>query len=438
MSTWCKRLLSCNKMDQTKSMFSELPAGRPREMLFSVLHQENLIAVNVNYKINKSTASRWFSSLYTIEASSPTKNLNLYLKCLPEDGLKKELLPCTLFFQNEVTFYNIVLPAYKELLGIKCPQGSILPISAPQCSAAEWNGKDDVVILKDMSISGFMILDRHTPMKLPEMCLVMKEIGRMHGYSLATKILWPEKMKEIKDNLVEPDFINPQFEIFVRPVFYNNLEDIYTVMKKYYEEESIYLKKFHQFITKSTDILLKLAKPDPTNEPYNVLIHGDLWINNFLFHYGEDKSEPDDICLLDFQHVRYNSPAIDLGRFLYATMDKTTRDKHRDYLLRCYHDNLCETLDQFGLCQEHLLPFSVLENQLHKYSTFFIIISLLNIVHSLDDSEGEEKYIGDKLENIIQSVRKTQLRMNAVCRQRVFDVIEDFVERGYMDMSDSN
>ncbi|KAJ9585417.1 hypothetical protein L9F63_002800 [Diploptera punctata] len=119
-------------------------------------------------------------------------------------------------------------------------------------------------------------------------------------------------------------------------------------------------------------------------------------------------------------------------------MDKTTRDKHRDYLLRCYHDNLSKTLDQFGLCQEHLLPFSVLENQLHKYSTFFIIISLLNIVHSLDDSEVEEKYIGDKLENIIQSVRKIQLRMNAVCRQRVFDVIEDFVERGYMDMSDSN
>ncbi|KAJ9585416.1 hypothetical protein L9F63_002799 [Diploptera punctata] len=403
-------------------MFSELPAGRPREMLFSVLQQEHLIADNVNYKINKAMASRWFSSLCTIEASSPTKNLNLYLKYLPEDSLKKEILPCTLFFQNEVTFYNIVLPAYKEIQKYKY-QGTLLPVSAPQCFAAEWNGKDDVVILKDMSI---------------KMCLVMKEIGRMHGYSLAVKVLWPEKMKEIKDNLVEPNFMNPQFEEFGKPVFYNNLEDIYTAMKIYYEEESVYLKKFHQFTTKSADILLKLAKPDPTNEPYNVLIHGDLWINNFLFHHGKDKSEPDDICLLDFQHVRYNSPAIDLGHFLYATMDKTTRDKHRDYLLRCYHDNLSKTLDQFGLCQEYLLPFSVLENQLHKYSTFFIITSLLNIVHSLDDSEVEEEYIGDKLENIIQSVRKIQLRMNAVCRQRVFDVIEDFVERGYMDMSDIN
>ncbi|KAJ9585418.1 hypothetical protein L9F63_002801 [Diploptera punctata] len=254
-------------MDQTKSMFSELPAGRPREMLFSVLQQENLIADNVNYKINKVMGSRWFSSLYTIEASSPTKNLKLYLKCLPEDEMKNEMLGCTFCFQYEITFYNNILPAYKELKRKICPQGTLLPVSAPQCFAAEWNGKDDVVILKDMSISEFMILDRHTPMKLPEMCLVMKEIARMHGYSLATKILWPEKMKEIKDNLIEWYFINPQFEVFGKPVFYNNLEDIYTVMKKYYEGESVYLKKFHQFITRSTDVLLKLAKPDPTNEP---------------------------------------------------------------------------------------------------------------------------------------------------------------------------
>ena len=422
-------------MATSENMFCELPPGHPREILFSVLQQENLITNNFSYRIEKTVVSRWVSSIYHIEANSSNSNLSLYLKCLPEDIKKRELMRCSLHFQNEETFYNIILPAFKQLQREKCLQESRSPISVPKCYAAEGNGKDDVVILEDMSTSGFVLLDRRSTMKLPYICLVLKELGRFHGFSLAFKTIQPEKMKQIIKCINEAVFVDPQFEEIFRIIFYNNLEDIYTAMKKYYEKESIYLKKFQQFLEKGLDLLPIQAQGDPSNEPYNVVTHGDLWINNFLFHYDEDTSEPDDICFLDFQQIRYCSPAIDLGRFLYVNMDKATRDEYRDRFLHCYHDSLSETLRQCSLIPENLLPFCELESQLRKHSACFITLSLLTIVHALDSHEEEEEYNGDGTESMLNSIRKTQHRMNADCLRRIFEVIEESVDRSYMDIN---
>ena len=419
-------------MSASEDLFHELPGGRFKQILYSVLEQENLITGNSSYKIKKVLVSRWMSSVYTIEANCPSKILCLYLKCLPEDNQKRDQLQCTLSFRNEAAFYNTVLPVFEKFQSEKSREDLDPPVLVPQCYAAESDGTDDVVILKDMFASGFVIFDRFTTLKLSEMCLLFKKLGRFHAYSLALKILSPDKMNEIKEKLIEPVFVSPNYESFIYLIFYNNLQDIRSIMKENYDAESKYLNKFETFITKGFNLFPAQTLTDPTNEPYNVLTHGDLWISNFLYHYPEGSTVPDDICFLDFQQIRYNSPAIDLGRFLFAVMDKPTRHLHRDYLLQHYYESLGETLRHFGLAPEYLLPFSELESQLRKYSVTFITFSLLNVVHARDP--GEEKEYGcDGDESVLDSIRKPQQAMSEECRQAIFDIIEECVDRGYMD-----
>ena len=62
---------------------------------------------------------------------------------------------------------------------------------------------------------------------------------------------------------------------------------------------------------------------------FNVLNHGDLWINNLMF-----KNRTDEIRFLDFQLTHYSSPAIDLHYFITTSANVEVRRNHRDHLIQ--------------------------------------------------------------------------------------------------------
>ncbi|XP_049850839.1 uncharacterized protein LOC126324024 [Schistocerca gregaria] len=81
-----------------------------------------------------------------------------------------------------------------------------------------------------------------------------------------------------------------------------------------------------------------------------VLLHGDLWKNNFLFRYSGQ--QPTDVRLLDFQMVNTGAPAIDVVHFLYANASEETHRQHLEQLVSEYHGTLQATLKALGLHQQ--------------------------------------------------------------------------------------
>ncbi|XP_049772254.1 uncharacterized protein LOC126156259 [Schistocerca cancellata] len=81
-----------------------------------------------------------------------------------------------------------------------------------------------------------------------------------------------------------------------------------------------------------------------------VLLHGDLWKNNFLFLYSGQ--QPTDVRLLDFQMVNIGAPTIDVVHFLYANASEETHRQHLEQLVSEYHDTLQATLKALGLHQQ--------------------------------------------------------------------------------------
>ena len=65
--------------------------------------------------------------------------------------------------------------------------------------------------------------------------------------------------------------------------------------------------------------------------PFITIVHGDLWINNFMM--GEDGKR---VKLIDFGNVFMSHPVYDIMYFLYSNTDREFRKKHEEEILQSY------------------------------------------------------------------------------------------------------
>jgi hypothetical protein len=246
----------------------------------------------------------------------------------------------------------------------------------------------------------------------------------------------PDRFSKVKGSVSETIFSDSTYNKITRDLFNFILNDVLEMLKAHYPQSSSYLNKYERFVGDAEDRIMKLLYDDATNEAYNVITHGDIWVNNLMFHYTPVTSgkEPDEMRFLDFQQTRYASPATDIGRLLFVGTDRITRDAHRHDLLRCYHDSLSETVSNLGSDVEQLLPFSALEPQLKHCAPVFIANALLNLPHALDEWEGSDDAVaGDDSDAIKSAIRSAHWRMTPSCKRRIIEVIEESVDRAYID-----
>lgn len=82
------------------------------------------------------------------------------------------------------------------------------------------------------------------------------------------------------------------------------------------------------------------------------------------------------ICLLDWQFSRYDSPILDVIHFIYTCTDSNLRERHFDDLLHCYHHALCIKLESFGANADELFSYRAMTKQLKTFGRHALVTAV--------------------------------------------------------------
>uniref|UniRef100_A0A2A4JB62 CHK kinase-like domain-containing protein n=1 Tax=Heliothis virescens TaxID=7102 RepID=A0A2A4JB62_HELVI len=389
------------------------------------------------YRISMTGIRRYVEPDGSSETDEPWEYSIIY-KCLPESILRREAFKSDELFCNEVAFYNKIWPAllnFQKQWNVHNPFKSI-----PKCYLAQ----NDCVVLKDLKREGYVMPERRQGLTIEQCYMVMKHLSQFHALSLAMKCHDPEAFYEllnVKDGISEVFFVEENFDYYKNYFIEATSNAIAMVEQELAdsEDKDKYLDKFKAFCSEDNYFHAMVELVTPT-EPLAVIGHGDCWTNNFLFKYVD--GDIADMYIVDFQAVRYASPALDLAYVMYMCLDREQRAEHLSSLLEYYTDELHRRLVQmsdedsvFNTSLNRDALFSLLQEEFKRAGQFGLGIAVdMYPIMTCDSDEAPDLYQHELQESEPSSTSRVQpVQTNsAVCSKKMTDLLIELVDNGVL------
>lgn len=272
--------------------------------------------------------------------------------------------------------YRDILPKVNNLLKSIGDESCLHPL----CLQISDQTVPRYFVFEDLRHREFKNADRKVGLDFDHMRLAMIKLGKWHASTAHLANIGSSSMDHHKLPNISSDvkFFHGLFE---------------NAMKSCSEEVATWpgFEKYAEKLLKLVPVTIakgcKIYTRDDSE--FNVLTHGDLWVNNIMYHYDSDK-KPDDAIFVDYAVGFYGSPAIDLSYFLCSSGLETTNDSEWDLLIQIYHTELAGCLKKLGYAKK--IP-SLVDIQLAflkkgflgvMFSTFLIALRLLEDTKDAD------------------------------------------------------
>ncbi|XP_017078890.1 uncharacterized protein LOC108112990 [Drosophila eugracilis] len=265
-------------------------------------------------------------------------------------------------FSNEINFYTEILPEIQKLTGGK--------FAAPKYYYSELNRYSAVVILENFSEQGWRVTKDRVGLSLKHALIAVDYLGKFHGFAYAIKHTNPEKFAQLTNCLRESryatDELHPEWVLSMKTIIKRIVKAVGTFQPQIDKE---FVKHLANVIS---DFRLYGRQRVARREPLATLSHGDYLRNNVAYKYN-DKEEPLEIMMFDYQTLRDSSPMIDLSVFLALSIYADVRyqnfeeifEKYSSALYDSYRehakDEVPESMSRAELLKEYVrfLPYSV-------------------------------------------------------------------------------
>jgi len=214
---------------------------------------------------------------------------------------------------------------------------------------------------------------------LDHVTLVVRELAKIHALSWCYKKI--HKLERLSDKypFLNPSMMDDMMEE-VQLMIGTSFETALKTLSKKVGPSSELVTGLAAFQKNALDVAVKFwkshtdktevdkyfrIKPYRNNnneeQPWEVLLHGDIWVNNMLFKWENGK--PASVKLVDLQIVHEGDPTGDLAYFIYTGTDADFRKKYEDTFLQRYHDQFMEVCNAFETPIEPLPNFCMAELQ---------------------------------------------------------------------------
>ncbi|XP_055688311.1 uncharacterized protein LOC129792918 [Lutzomyia longipalpis] len=239
-------------------------------------------------------------------------------------------------FPIEIEAYEQALPAF-ESYWREIGQNVVF---SPKCLHTVSDLKE-IIVLTDLRPQGFVMANRFEGLDLEHAKLLLSKLAKFH----ASSVIYKEK-----NGKFGPKLGRVVFEPKMKKVFEGFTEGNFPVFLKFIETS----EKLHPYYEKAEkwrhnmfERLLKVSNVPEDTEEFCVLNHSDMWVNNHMFKYDENK-RPVDVIFIDFQMSHWGRPAVDLQYFLFSSVRPEIVVQEFDALIQHYHSVLVESLKLLG------------------------------------------------------------------------------------------
>ncbi|KAJ9590309.1 hypothetical protein L9F63_027852, partial [Diploptera punctata] len=236
-----------------------------------------------------------------------TEETSVIIKLELTRGQLSETVKISNVFMQEVNAFTDVHGALSAILEDAIPD--LQPFAA-KCIYVHHAPQARGMVLEDLKTEGFRLANVSLGLDLKHCQLVLGKIAQYHAASIVLHEKNPNCFQKFLSNFYNSDSVK-KFEPVVRGTIRSCAEMISTCPG--YEK---YVDVLHSLEDTLVPDMRKAIAMDDSG--YNVLNHGDLWLNNIMFRYNEDSQQVQDVRFVDYQLSYYSSPVVDLFYFLIS------------------------------------------------------------------------------------------------------------------------
>lgn len=156
---------------------------------------------------------------------------------------------------------------------------------------------------------------------------------------------FPSEFNRLKSQVIEGIFTEGNIEWY-RNYYKILTKNAITMVSQTLSPNSPYVEKLRKFVGNNMYFsnMSDLVNRETT---LATICHGDCWTNNFLYKY-DGNNDIVETCLVDFQLIRYGSPALDISNLIFCCTDKSLRQNHMETFLESYYKELLKSLRSLG------------------------------------------------------------------------------------------
>ncbi|XP_015190308.1 PREDICTED: uncharacterized protein LOC107073906 [Polistes dominula] len=328
-----------------------------------------------------------------------TKKKSLIVKVAPSgDTLKSDLIEKSQIFDTEMSMMMNLLKKMNDLVGPAHILGARVFYIQKEYPV--------FLVIEDLAPLGFRMADRQAGLDLAHSLLAMRGLARFHASSLAVCEKEPNH-KTIYTKGIYYSGHPPELTCF----FSLGTKSLAAQVKNWPNFEK-YAEKIDKLSDKIYSETCKVIKC--RDDEFNVINHGDFWVNNMMFRYNDER-KPIDHIFVDFQMCTYTSPALDLQYFLSTSPNDDVYENKKDTLINEYYTTLCNTMKQLN-CKTQPPSMEKLQKQIKDYEIVAMISSFailplvlidkkeakdLNEIMSTDGSYDDTAYKTDIYRKVI-------------------------------------
>ncbi|KAL0859166.1 hypothetical protein ABMA27_010990 [Loxostege sticticalis] len=388
-----------------------------RELLQKIAAENNYENPEFETALVPTTGANFSSQLFHATIKSTEKDdINVFAKvAVIGETMRKQVGSPML--DIEPYFYTKLATKYKEIEDKHdVPEEHRLVVPKFYGHSIEY--MKEVVVMQDLSKDGFETYDRFKSIDWDYASKAVEEMAKLHALSIAHQKEFPDDFEEAKKVLKTMfDENNPMQELFKQRVG--------QVLEMTREENRPRIEKF--FETFDPNQFMKFYVP--IKRP--VIIHSDYRPSNLMHKIDEDGKLQ--VVVVDYQTLHVGSVAKDLLYFILSGSDGAFRAKHYDQLIDYYYENLAAALKRLNLDPEETFPRTNFDEELKEMLPFGLVISCMLLPLITIDVANVPRGVDGEFENeSFEHMFRMLSNVNALCEQRVNEVVDDYVRWGVL------